>query len=61
MKLRLATIDLKPGDIVLANGDWRDKTVVYIEEQQGECVIVHWSCGGKTRYHFLFEHNVFRQ
>ena len=55
-----ATIDLKPGDVVLANGNWRDKTVDSIGDQKGEGIIVNWTCGGRTRYRWDFEHKVVR-
>lgn len=57
--LRIVSTDLKPGDVVKANGDWRDKTVEKTETK-GEGVTVHWCDGGCTRYHLDFEHTVFR-
>ncbi len=60
MMLFLASIDLKPGDVVLANGRWRDKTVCSIEQQEPNCIIVNWTCGGRTRYRWDFEHKVVR-
>lgn len=60
MILFLATIDLKPGDVVLANGNWRDKTVNSIEQLEDYCILVNWTCGGRTRYRWDFEHKVVR-
>ncbi len=60
MLLFLGTFDLKPGDVVLANGNWRDKTVATVEDQKGEGIIVKWTCGGSTRYRWDFEHKVVR-
>lgn len=61
MMLFLASIDLKPGDVVLANGSWRDKTVNSIERLDGNCVLVNWTCGSSTRYRWDFEHKVARE
>lgn len=57
--LRVVSTDLKPGDVVKANGHWRDKTVEKTETK-GEGVIVHWCDGGCTRHRLDFEHTVFR-
>lgn len=60
MILFLATIDLKPGDVVLSNGNWRDKTVNSTKQLEGCYILVNWSCGGQTRYRCDFEHKVVR-
>ena len=60
MLLRLITFDLRIGDIVIAKGNYRDKTVAMIEHVSDKDSLVTWSCGSKTRYNQLTEHQVWR-
>lgn len=60
MRLTLISFDLKQGDIVLAKGNYRDKTVALVVPTSDKDVTVTWTCGGKTRYNALTELDVWR-
>jgi hypothetical protein len=60
MRLTLISFDLKQGDIVLAKGNYRDKTVALVVPTSDKDVTVTWTCGGQTRYNALTELDVWR-
>ena len=60
MRLKLISFDLRPGDIVLAKGNYRDKTVTLAVPTYDKDVMVTWTCGGQTRYNAMTELDVWR-
>ena len=60
MRLTLISFDLKQGDVVLAKGNYRDKTVALVVPTSEKDVTVTWTCGGQTRYNALTELDVWR-
>ena len=60
MRLTLISFDLKPGDVVLAKGNYRDKTVALVVPTSDKDVMVTWTCGGQTRYNAMTELDVWR-
>ena len=60
MILNLITLDLRPGDVVIAKGNYRDKTVAAVELTPKKDKLITWTCGGQTRYNALTEHEVWR-
>ena len=60
MRLTLISFDLKPGDVVIAKGNYRDKTVTLVVPTYYKDVTVTWTCGGQTRYNAMTELDVWR-
>ena len=60
MRLTLISFDLKLGDVVLAKGIYRDKTVTLVVPTYDKDVTVTWTCGGQTRYNAMTELDVWR-
>lgn len=49
MRLTLISFDLKPGDVVLAKGNYRDKTVALVIPTYYKDVMVTWTCRDPQR------------